>query len=470
MPTAPRIRTLATTLISLALAATATPAAAKPYTLAELLDLAGKQNPGLAAAAQQTEAVRAQLLEANRSWLPSGELTSLLAPAPTIRCVGVPGASQQQREENCLATNVGDPGFRNASIGGIFTRTELRLVQPVYTFGKISAGVLAAESGIAASRSREQGVAADLSLNVRRAYWGLKLARELLETVNEGRSRVEDGRKTLEKEIASGDASPVDRHRIDTLRAEVEVRVLEARKLAELAVAGLRALIGPDAPEEIEVDAQPLTAVVVQARTLAHYQQQARESRPEVRALEHLVAAKRSLADLERRKLYPDVVVVATATAAFASSIDNPRNAFYADPFNTFSGGIGAALRMPLDLFVKNARAHRVHAEAEEAFHRRREALAGIGFEVTRAYGEMTESRERMTVLATGEKAGRQWINATAQKFAIGLAEPKDFVDALLAYFQFRARHLQAIYDFNFAAAQLGRAVGTQVFASDPQK
>ena len=62
----------------------------------------------------------------------------------------------------------------------------VHLVQPVYTFGKISAGVTAAESGIAASRSREQGQAAELELNVRRAYWGMKLAREILDAIKDG--------------------------------------------------------------------------------------------------------------------------------------------------------------------------------------------------------------------------------------------------------------------------------------------
>ena len=45
--------------------------------------------------------------------------------------------------------------------------------------------------------------------------------------------------------------------------------------------------------------------------------------------------ADHALADLERRKQYPDLVLVGTATYAYASSIDNPRNAFFNDPFNT---------------------------------------------------------------------------------------------------------------------------------------
>ena len=104
------------------------------------------------------------------------------------------------------------------------------------------------------------------------------------------------------------------------------------------------------------------TTVFVPERPLSHYQEQARESRPEVLALTHLVASKRALADLERRKQYPDLVLLGSATYANASSIDDPQNAFLNDPFNTTSAGLAAAIRMPLDLGVRNARAAQVRA------------------------------------------------------------------------------------------------------------
>ncbi len=447
-------------------------AAARTYTLPELISVTRKTNPGIAAAVQQTAAVQAQLLEARRSWMPTGELLSMVAPAPEIRCLtDLPlpsGTSEKEwRQEHCDRTNVYEASL---NLRGVFTRTELRLVQPIYTFGKISAGVSAAESGIAASRSREQGVAAEVEMNVRRAYWTAKLSREILETINEGVSYLDEGQKTVEKDLAEGggNATPADRYRLITVRADVDSRVLEATKLAQMARGGIRALIGPEAPKDIDVDSEPLAPLEVPPRTLEQYEDQAQRDRPEVRALGFLVEAKRSLADLERRKQYPDLVLMGTATFAFTSSIDNPKNAFANDPYNALSGGLAAAVRMPLDLGVKNARAVRLNAEAEEAFQRHREARGGITFEVQRAHADMIEAQQRMKVLKGGEKAGRTWMTSISQKFALGLAETKDLSDALVAYFQFRVRYLQAVYDFNIAAAALGRAIGGDVANSNP--
>jgi outer membrane protein TolC len=124
---------------------------------------------------------------------------------------------------------------------------------------------------------------------------------------------------------------------------------------------------------------------------------------------------------------------------------------------------VAAAFRMPLDLFVKNAHAHRLRAEAQEADLRRSEAMGGINFEVERAYSEMKEADQRLKTVQKGEKAARQWIAAIMQNISVGLAEAKDFSDALLAFFQARMRYLQGLYDYNIAVASLTRGSGVDV-------
>ena len=440
-------------------------AQAKAYKLDELLDMARKGNPGLAANAQVTAGVEAQALEAHRSYWPTGDLSSTVAPVPRIHCYPSSDGTDSCANTGNFAFQPSQTFAAITDLRGVFTRTDVRLVQPIYTFGKISAGVNAAELGVAASRSRELGQVEDVELNVRKAYWGAKLARELLSMLDEGLDYLNDAQKKIEEELAdgSGNASVTDRLRLRTMRADIEARSLEARRGADLAKAGLRTLIGPGAPADLDVDDAPLEELDVPKRELTSYDDLARSHRPEVKALDQMVAAKRALADLEWRRQYPDLVVMGTATYAYASSIDNPHNAFANNPFNTSGVGVAAALRMPLDLFVKNAHAHRLRAEAREAELRRNEALCGIGFEVEKSYTEMKEADQRLKTVQKGEKAARQWIAAIMQNISVGLAETKDFSDALLAFFQAHTRCLQALYDCNIAVASLTRVAGVDV-------
>jgi outer membrane protein TolC len=451
---------------------TAAPVLAKPYTLTELLDMARRGNPGIAAGGVAATAMEAQVSEAWRNWLPSGDLLSFVAPVPRIQCRGSyldprDMNDKEKREGNCVTTDNNfrdDPGII-AQIAGPWSRTELRLVQPLWDFGKISAGVSAAQAGVSALREKQVGAQFDVEQNVKKAYWGVKLARELLDALNEGSGYIGDAQKKIDKQLeeGSGNVTVTDKLRLRTVRAEVDARLLEAKRGETFALAALRTLLGSEAPADLDVDDAAFEPLQIPSRAITYYEEQARYNRPEVRALDFAVKAKHALADLERRREYPDLVLIGTASFAYAPTIDTPKSAFVSNPFNSLGAGIAAALRMPLDLGPKLARANRLRLEAEEVDLRRADAMGGISLEVRKAYGEMTEAQERVEAVRKGEKAGKAWVTAVAQNFAIGLAEARDFSDALLAFFTMRARFLQSVFDENVAVAALSRATGTQI-------
>ena len=420
-----------------------------------------RSNPGLRASAAATAAMEAQVSEAKLNWLPQGDLLSLLAPSPNIRCNDGTG-STASTPNTCISTSSPEANLSTVSWDKVFTRTEIRLIQPVWDFGKISAGVDAAEAGVGLSRQKEAGARADLELNIRKAYYGLKFARDVLDMLDEGSGYVTDAEKKMEKDLfaGTGNATVTDRLRLRTVRAELDGRILEAKRLQGLARDSLRALLGPEAPGDIDVDDDPFDPPEVKERPVAYYEDLARMSRPEVRMLEYAVKAKHALALLERRKAYPDFVLIGTAAYAYAQTVDDPNNAFMSHYFNSRTAGIAAALRLQLDLGPKIARSWKTSAEAQEIEYRRTEALGGILLEVRRAYGETTEAVARVATMDKGQKAGKAWISAVAQNFAVGLAEARDLSDALVAFFGMRTRYLQAVFDLDVALSTLSRATG----------
>jgi outer membrane protein TolC len=397
--------------------------------------------------------MEAQVTEVRRNWLPQGDLLSLLAPSPNLKC---------NDEQNCTRTQNNEVRLTNVSWNRIFTRTELRLIQPLWDFGKISAGTDAAKEGVAVAKERENATRADLEQNVRKAYWGMKLARDVLDMLDTGSGYVDEGQKKLEKDLeaGTGTASVTDKLRIRTVRAEVDARILEAKRGQGLAREGLRVLLGAQAPADIDVDEEAFEPLEIKDRPVTYYEDLARYTRPEARLLDHAVKAKNALADLERLRAYPDIILVGTAAFARAQDVEDPQNGFMNHYFNTTTAGIAAALRMQLDIGPKLARAARSNAEAAEIGYRRSEALGGIALEVRKAYGEMNEASERIKAVQKGERAAKSWISAVAQNFALGLAEARDLTDALVAFFNMRYRYLQAVFDYNVAVAALTRATG----------
>jgi outer membrane protein TolC len=448
------------TLVILALGAS--PAAAKKYTLEELITMS-RANPGLQADAAATAAMKAQVLEAKLNWLPQGTLLSLLAPSPKQECFNIWGV---RSESQCVSTTSPEVNLSTLSWNRVFTHTEVQLIQPVWDFGKISAGIAAAKAGVALSEQKEAGSRADLDLNLRKAYFGLKLAREVLDTLDQGKSYIEDGQKRIDKDLAAGSGSSTvtDKLRLKTVHADLDARVLETQKLQGLARDSLRALVGPDTPADIDVDDDEFAPPDVVDRPVTFYEDLARATRPEVKMLESAVKAKLALADLERRKEYPDLVIIAGAVFARAQEVDNPNNAFYSHYYNSTAAGLAAGLRVPLDLGPKIARSRRLAAEADQVGFQQTAAMSGIMLDVRKAYGEVTEAKQRVATMEKGEKAGKAWISAVAQNFAVGLAEARDLSDALVAFFGMRTRFLQAVYDLDVALSSLARATGVSDF------
>jgi outer membrane protein TolC len=411
--------------------------------------------------------MRHQVWEAKLNWLPQGDLLSILAPSPNLHCsnpfFNPTNPMTGTQTEPCVETTSPEARITDVSWNRVFTRTEVKLIQPVYDFGKISAGIAAAEAGVVVSKQKEAGARADLELNVRKAYYGLKFAREVLDMLDDGSSYVDDALKKLDKDLANGtgNVSVTDRLRMRTVRADVDARILEAKRLQGIASDSLRTLLGPEAPADIDVDDDELEPPEVKERMVTYYEDLARANRPEVRLLEYAVKAKSALSDLERRKEYPDLVLIATGAFAYAQTVDDPQNAYYNHYFNSRSVGLAAALRMQLDLGPKIARARKTEAEALEIMHRRQEALGGILLEVRKSFAEANEAASRVGAMDKGQKAGKAWISAVAQNFAVGLAEARDLSDALIAFFGMRTRYLQAVFDLHMARSALSRATGS---------
>lgn len=464
-------------LLALALIFPSSASAAKKMTLAELMDFAHTHSPTLRASDAATQAMAAQEIEAHRYWLPSGELTSFVTALPKIECDSStvtppidPDTGKSIRQDVCIHTTHNPqtkPFEAITSLAGVFWRTELKLVQPIWDFGKIAAGVEAAQAGVAAFRQKGAIYRAEIDAQLSKAYWGLKYAREARSMLEEGEGYIDEAQKKVDKDLAEGkgDTTVSDRLRLRTVRAEVEVRLLEAKRQERVALSGLHALLGPQAPADLDVDDADFEALELADKPVDYYEDQALHLRPEAQALQSAAKAKHALAELEQRKLYPDLALVGTAAYAYAPTVDSPNNAYLNNPFNTRSFGLVAALRVPLDFGPKLARADRMRAEADESALRQEEAWQGIRFEVEKAFAELSEAQTRLEEVRKGEKAGKAWVAAVSQNFGVGLAEAKDLSDALLQYFKMRGFSLQATFDVNVAAATLARVSGTPIGA-----
>jgi outer membrane protein TolC len=395
--------------------------------------------PRVKMARGDTEAASARIDEAKAARLPRIKATLFGTVSPEITCI----------DPQCTAT---DPQNFKIAFDGLYGSAQVDITQPLYTFGKLTHARNAAQAGLDAMTALADEAAGDLAVDAAKAYWGIKLARELGYMLDDGIEEIDKAIVRMNARTGEDAPSVQDRQRVAVLLAEAKVQRADAAAGERQALAGLRALTGiPDA----DIDDKELTAIEFKLPATA-----TGAGRPQARAAKYGAIAADELADLAAGYHLPDLALVASAVFARAQGVDDPPSAFANDPFNRAGAGVVLALQWTFEPWNVKARVARARAEASKAHALGDLATAGARYDAETALAEAAGARAKLDATESGVKAGRAWVASIVQADAIGTAESKDFADAYLAWFGMRARWAQAAFQWNVAVVRLGRSGG----------
>jgi outer membrane protein TolC len=397
-------------------------------------------NPKVQMAAGDSEAAAAQVDEADAARLPRLKGTAFATLSPEVRCIDV----------NCTMT---DPANFAFDFKGLFFSSQLDLTQPLYTFGKIGHARAAARAGLDARRALADEAAGDAAADAAKAYWGLKLARELGYMLDDGIDEIVKAQSHFAERT---DISIQDRQRVAVLLAEAKAQRADAAQGEAQALAGLRAVTDT---KDADIDDSELVAV---EHTLPTGDAIAASSarRPQSVAAISGATAAEELAAYQAAYYYPDLALVGSAWFAKAQGVPDAPGVFANDPFNKAGAGLVLALQWQIEPWTTKARADRARAEAHKAKAQSHLAELGARYDAATAASEAAAAKAKVDATAEGEKAARAWLASVLQNEAIGTAEAKDLVDAYIAWFQLKAHWAQSVFQWNVAVVRLGRAAG----------
>ncbi len=421
---------------------------AAPLTLEQCVTKAIAQAPELGEVQADIALMTSKLNEAKGYRAPRIELTSLLGPAP--------GANKQD------ITSYDSP-FRLRDTTW-FASTDLVVTQPLWTFGKISENMKAASHGIEVDRSKKVQKVNEVTLEVKKYYYGLLLARELKSVVHELQDFLETGRNKVQELLAkeSDAADQTDLYKIDAYAGEINKYLEEAIKGEQLALAALKTRIGLPpkdllliADQRLAMPSSPL------ALHLDEYITRARADRPEFRQLSEGIAARGALVRAAKAEYYPDLFVAGMASWAFSDGRDRIDNPYITDRFQHAYAGVALGLRWKLDFGISSSKVAGEQAQLDRLMSTRTYANQFIPLQVTKAWLEMQEASRTVTNAAHAYQSAKKWGAAALANFDFGIGSSRDVFEAVAIYGKMKAAHYQAIYDYRLAEANLDYAVGT---------
>jgi len=438
----------------IAVAMAAAPAPCGPLDLPTTMALAAARSDEVALSRAEVATAEAVLAIARAiGILPMSTATLLVGPSPEAHGTVVES----------------DNSNRHIAGLGIFSRVDVTLVQPLYTWGQISSGKRAAEAGVRARELLVDDSLQQVGFRVLQAYWGVSLARRLLAISDDVQGALADADKRISDELSrrTGEVVLEDKYRVAIFRAEILQRTAEAQKGRNLARVAISAMLAISEPELVLKD-EPLP-VLEQESSPSREQaiQLAEQARPDLRGLDQGVKALEAQADANRAALWPQIFAAGTFSWAWASNRDRQTNPWVNDEFQHLNGGLAIGLRQNLSIPLLSSQVRKAEAELSSLRQKREGLVRLIQAQTDQALADLRAASEKHAATQAGLSAGRSWFRSAGLNFAIGVTDARGLIDAYAAYVKSQADGAQATYELLLARGHLDQVTGKPLITGE---
>ncbi len=362
---------------------------------------------------------------------------------------------------------IASPDTKNDFLDGLgpFIRLDLEVHVPIWTFGRIAAGVEAAEHALAAERAGGEARRAEVVLAVKRLYYGLILSRQLAGVLGESRDTLDEAIAKAQAKLDSGSSlvTELDVLRLRAGRARLARGALEAETAGAKARNALARAVGLAGDERFDIADRKLRPVEASIAPLEEYLAEGTPRRAELVALGRGVAAQEAKVHADEAAAYPAIFLATGVSFARAPNRDEQENPFAFDELNFLRPLAAVGLRWDLGFLRARAVVAESRAELERLRARQREAAGGLALEIRTAYAEVERARGALTVSEEGRKAGRGLLLLSVANYDLGIGDARDLFEALGGHAESSAEALRAVHDYDIAVAELGKAVGREL-------
>ena len=417
--------------------------------LAQCIDRALMISPDVEQATLAVERMEARLSEAKYAGIvPQLRWTNIFGPAP-----GVKGDPTEIKDLESDPSDI-----------GIFFRTQLDVIQPLYTWGKIGHAKKAAQYGVEAGVAGVVKKKSELVLQVKKIYYGMTLAKALREVVIEGQENVQKARQRVNDLIEedSDEVGQSDLFKIDVFEFEVKKNLARADKAIEMGKAAMLMTLNMDRNTDFDILYPQEETEPASLEALAVYVNRARAERADVKQLRAGVLVRRSLLKISKSDFYPQIALVGTMQYGIAphrTKFDNP---FLRDNFNFFRAGAFVTLRQNFSFGLTRAKYATQKAELADLLSKENQAMNAIALEVERTYLDVVEANGNVVNSDRAMRSAKSWMTSSGIGFDI-TGDSADLLNAFTAYSKMRNEYHQAVFSLKVALAGLDHVTGVDV-------
>ena len=410
--------------------------AARAETLAEAWALAATQDNALAAVRSQAEAAQLDAAAARGQRWPS---------------LAVGGAYTRLDDSPAF-----DFGFTGLPIvapelfgGDDFWMGAATVTVPLFTGGRISSSIAAAEARGRGAGAQVAGAEEDVKLAVADAYVDVLRARKALEVADSNvttlESLVSDIGAMFERELVPKN----DLLAVQVALADARQGRLRAANAAELALASYNRRVGEPLTRAAELD-ETLPVPADLPSDPDELVKAAVEKRSELKVLDEQATAYGQLAKTERARVLPQL----SLTGAY-NYLENT----FLDDEDFASVGVGVQWAV-FDGGQARKRAAALDRSRRATEQQRADVESLIALQVRQSWLDVDETRQRIQVTAGAVEQAEENLRIARERYGAGLGTQTQLLEAESLRVQALSNRDNAVLDAGLAKLRLARAVG----------
>jgi outer membrane protein len=334
--------------------------------------------------------------------------------------------------------------------GDDFVMGSATVTLPLFTSGRISSSIAAAQARSRGAGAQAVGAASDVKLAVADAYVGVLRARKALAVAESNAASLEavssDVANMFERELVPKN----DLLAVQVALADARQNRLRADNALQIALAVYNRRLGEpmDRPVELSESLPEPKDLPVEIDALID---QALHERTELTALDQQAEAYGAMAKTERSRVLPQLALV--------GGYNYLENQFLDDE-EFLSAGVGVQWAL-FDGGQSRKRAASLDRTRHATEERRRDVESLIALQVRQAWLDVEESRDRMKVAASAVEQAEENLRIAREQYGAGLGTQTQLLQAETLRVQALTNRDNATLDAGLARLRLARATGS---------
>jgi len=416
----------------------------KTLTLDDAILIALQKNQDLIAAKLDVDKANARVNEAIGTALPSLDLTGRYTRALKKPVFFLPDFNDLSSGRT-VPIQIGSNHAVDVTLG----------VQQVLFNSAVITGIGASQIYLRAAEDMYRAKQLETIAKVRKAYYRVLLAKEVVEMMRANLQNAEDNLTNVRLLLDQGLVSEYDELRATVGVENLRPLVIEAENNYALAIDGLRVTMGVAPSEEYAIEGV-LTYEAVDSGLVASATQTVLENNASLKALRRQIDVNKALVNIERSNYLPTLVAFGNYQYQVAKNSLNisPRH---------FIGSSVVGLQLSLNLFQglqTNARVDQAKVDVRRMEEQVASAENNLRTALHSVLLQLEQSQKRIEAQTRTVEQAERGYKIASTRFLSGSGTQLEVNDAQLALTQAKVNRMQAVYDYLVASAELDQLIG----------